>query len=270
VASPTEGTLRLATGITTGYTERGEPDGRPALLLLHAWAESRRSFAILGPLLPAWLRNVAIDLRGHGDADKPLSGHDLPTLAADVVAAMDALGMTDAVLVGASSGGYVAQQVAVDHPSRVTGLVLAGSPRDLRGTPPFADDVQRLADPVDEVWVRSFVAGFPHAPVPEWFLEQAVEDALRLPAGIWRVTLTGLSSSRPPTDLGEITAPTVVVSGAADGLLGREQTAALASAIPHSRWIEYPDAGHVVLWDQPERLAADIAAFLPTVAPSGP
>jgi pimeloyl-ACP methyl ester carboxylesterase len=266
----TEGTLRLATGITTGYTEDGDPDGRPALLLLHAWAESRRSFALLAPGLPAWLRTVAVDLRGHGDADKPPSGYDLPALAADVVAAMDALDLPDAVLVGASSGGYVAQQVAVDTPRRVAGLVLAGAPRDLRGVPPFAAEIERLRDPVDPAWVRSFVAGFPHAPVPGWYLEQAAADGLRLPADVWRATLAGLTSSRPPTDVGLITAPTLVVSGAADGLLGRAQTAALASAIPHARWIEYPDAGHVVLWDQPARLAADIAAFLPTVAPSGP
>jgi pimeloyl-ACP methyl ester carboxylesterase len=266
----TEGTLRLATGIATGYTESGDPDGRPALLLLHAWAESRRSFALLAPRLPGWLRTVAIDLRGHGDADKPLTGYDLPTLAADVVAAMDALELTDVVLVGASSGGYVAQQVAVDHPRRVAGLVLAGSPRDLRGVPQFAAEVERLRDPVDPGWVRTFSEGFPHATVPDWYLEQAVADALRLPAEVWRATLSGLSESRPPTDVGEITAPTLVISGGTDTLLSRDQTAALVSALPHARWIEYPEAGHLVLWDQPERLAADIAAFVPTVAPSGP
>jgi pimeloyl-ACP methyl ester carboxylesterase len=270
VATRTEGTLRLTTGISTGYTESGDPDGLPALLLLHAWAESRRSFAILGPLLPPWLRTIAIDLRGHGEADKLLTGYELPTLAADVVAAMDALDLPDAVLVGASSGGYVAQQVAVDHPRRVAGLVLAGSPRDLRGVKPFAAEIERLRDPVDPAWVRAFVAAFPGAPVPDWFLEQAVADALRLPADVWRASLAGLSASRPPTDIGEISAPTLVVSGASDGLLGREQSAALVSAIPGARSIEYPDAGHVVLWDQPARLAADIAAFIPTVAPSGP
>ena len=216
MATRTEGTLRLTTGISTGYTESGDPDGLPALLLLHAWAESRRSFAILGPLLPAWLRTVAVDLRGHGDADKPLTGHDLPTLAADVVAAMDSLDLPEAVIVGASSGGYVAQQVAVDHPGRVAGLVLAGAPRDLRAVPPFAAEVERLSDPVDPAWVRSFVAGFPHATVPGWYLEQAVADALRLPADVWRATLRGLLASPPPTQSGQITAPTLVVSGAAD------------------------------------------------------
>jgi pimeloyl-ACP methyl ester carboxylesterase len=53
-----------------------------------------------------------------------------------------------------------------------------------------------------------------------------------------------------------------VISGARDGLLGRGQTAALVAAIPGAEWIEYPDAGHLILEEQPARLASDIAAFL--------
>src|SRR5829696_9932323 len=97
--------LHLATGISTAVTEHGPPDGSPPVLLLHAWAGSRRSFAALLPLLSRRLRAVAVDLRGHGDADKPPEGYDLATLAADVVATLAALGIRHAVLLGASSGG---------------------------------------------------------------------------------------------------------------------------------------------------------------------
>lgn len=63
-------------------------------------------------------------------ADKPAAGYSLADFAAaDAVAFMDAVGVSAAVLVGSSSGGYVAQQVAVTSPHRVAGLVLAGSPR---------------------------------------------------------------------------------------------------------------------------------------------
>ena len=58
------------------------------------------------------------------------------------------------MLVRSSSGGYVAQQVAVDNPNRVAGLVLVGSPHSLHGRPAFADEVERLTDPVDPTWVR--------------------------------------------------------------------------------------------------------------------
>jgi pimeloyl-ACP methyl ester carboxylesterase len=85
------------------------------------------------PLLPPTIHAVALDQRGHGAADKPADGYTLPELADDVVAFLDAVGLTSAVLLGRSSGGYLAQQVAVRAPNRVTGLVLVGSPRSLRG-----------------------------------------------------------------------------------------------------------------------------------------
>src|SRR3954451_3213218 len=105
--------LHLATGLSTTVSEAGTRDGSPSVLLLHGWLGSRRSFAALLPLLSRSAHLVAVDLRGHGDADKPPTGYDLTGLAADVVAVLDALELPRAVLVGASSGGYVAQQVAV-------------------------------------------------------------------------------------------------------------------------------------------------------------
>ncbi|WP_116451870.1 alpha/beta fold hydrolase [Blastococcus litoris] len=259
--------LRLSTGISTAVSEHGSRDGSPPLVLLHGWAGSRRSFAALLPLLPPALRTVTVDLRGHGDADKPSTGYDLPTLAGDAVAVLDALDLPRAVLVGVSSGGYVAQQVAVDAPERVAGLVLAGAPRSLRGRPPFADELDRISDPVDPGWARAFVGGFTDLDrLPAWYVDVMVEDALRLPAAVWSASFEGLVRSRPPTDDAVITAPALVVSGARDELLAREHTAALVAAVPGAEWIEYPDTGHLVLEEQPDWLAADIAAFVAELA----
>lgn len=255
--------LQLSTGITTAVTDQGNPLSEPLVLLLHAWAGSRRSFARLLPLLPSSVHAAAVDLRGHGDADRPPTGYDLATLGRDVVAALDALGGRRAVLVGASSGGYVAQQVAVTESDRVAGLVLAGSPRDLRGRPPFADELEQMPDPVEPVWVRTFTAGFTDLEdLPPWYVDLMVEDGLRLPAAIWWAAFLGLHQSRPPTELGTISAPTLVISGARDGLLGRDQTADLVAAIPGARWVEYADTGHLVLEEQPARLAADTTSFV--------
>jgi pimeloyl-ACP methyl ester carboxylesterase len=264
---PGERLLRLATGITTCVSEAGGPAESPPVLLLHGWAGSRRSYAAALPLLARRVRVIGVDLRGHGDADKPAAGYDLPTLAADVVALLDALDLPRAVLVGASSGGYVAQQVAISAPDRVTGLVLAGAPHDLRGRPPFADALDRISDPVDPAWARAFIAGFTDLDrLPSWYVDLMVEDALRLPAPIWRATFTGLITSTPPADGGTITSPALVISGARDRLLGADQTAALLASIPGAEWIEYPDAGHLVLEEQPAQLAYDVAAFVASLS----
>lgn len=255
--------LHLRTGLRTVVTEQGNPAREPTVLLLHAWAGSRRSFARLLRFLPSSVHAAAVDLRGHGDADRPPTGYDVATLAEDVVAALDALEVGRAVLVGASSGGYVAQQVAVTEPERVLGLVLAGSPRDLRSRPPFADALAELTDPVDPSWVRAFTAGFTDLDVlPPWYVDLMVEDGLRLPAAIWKAAFLGLHHSRPPTELGTVSAPSLVISGAQDGLLGREHTVELVAAVPGARWLEYAGTGHLVLEEQPARLAADTMSFV--------
>lgn len=262
-ASAGEHPLRLATGITTVVTDDGSAEGAPPVLMIHSWLASRRSFVAVLAALAGRVRVVAADLRGHGGADKPPTGHDLASLAADVVATLDAVAIDQAVLVGASSGGYLAQQVAVTSPDRVAGLVLAGSPLALHGRPPFADRLEAMTDPLDPDWVRNFLEGFGGLDrLPSWYVELMVADALRVPATIWTATLDGLTASPPPTTVGTIAAPTLVISGGRDDLLGPDQARALVAAVPGARWIEYAEAGHLVMEEQPERLAADVLAFL--------
>ena len=156
-------TVRLASGVRLAFVRQGDPSGVP-VLLVHPWGESLGCFDRLLPLLPATMYALAMDQRGHGDADKPAGGYALADFAADVEAFMDAMGLRSAVLLGSSSGGYVAQQVAIDSPHRVTAVVLVGSPRSLRGRPPFADEVDRLVDPVDRAWVERSLGVVPSLP----------------------------------------------------------------------------------------------------------
>jgi pimeloyl-ACP methyl ester carboxylesterase len=233
------------------------------VVLLHAWGESLGCFDRLLPLLPATIHAVATDQRGHGAADKPADGYTLVDLADDVVAFLDAVGLSSAVMLGSSSGGYVAQQVAVRTPDRVNGLVLVGSPRSLRGRPPFADEVDRLTDPVDRTGVQASLDWFPRLhDVPDWYLEDRIDAGVRMPARVWRTSLTGLCTAVPPTETGTITAPTLIIWGERDGLLSRDDQEALAAAIPDSHLIVYHDTGHLVLWEQPERVANDLTDFV--------
>jgi len=261
--------IALATGVSVPYVSAGPAAAAP-VVLLHAWGESRRSFDRLLPLLPRTIHAVAMDLRGHGDADKPAAGYTLAEVAADVAAFMDAAGVPSAVLLGSSSGGYVAQQVAVTNPHRVTGLVLVGSPRSLQGRPPFADEIDQLTDPVDAAWVRKTLTWFPRfRQVPQWYIDGRVQDGVRMPSHVWREALAGLVSARPPTDVATITAPTLIVWGARDELLTSEHQQSLAAAIPASRLIVYEDTGHLVLWEQPERVASDLTAFVASLRARG-
>jgi rifampin ADP-ribosylating transferase len=247
--------------VTLPYTEHGRPDGVP-VVFLHAWGESRHAFSRLLPLLPRTLRLLAPDQRGHRDATKPASGYAFSDYVGDVAAFLDAVGMASAVIVGSSSGGYVAQGFALDHPERVLGLVLIGAPISLRGRPAFADEVDGLSDPIDRAWVRESLRWFAfQRPIPADYLEDRVEDGVRMPARVWRDALAGLSEAIPPTEAGVIRAPTLIIWGGRDELLPADTGARLAGAIAGATLRTYEDAGHLVLWEHPERVAADVAQF---------
>jgi rifampin ADP-ribosylating transferase len=261
--------VHLATGVTVAYLEQGDPQAA-AVLLLHAWVESSACFDRLLQQVPPTLRVFAMDQRGHGDADKPANGYALVNFADDVEAFMDVVGLQSAVLLGSSSGGYVAQQVAVQVPDRVDGLVLVGAPRSLQGRPAFADEVDRLTEPVDPRWVEESLTWFPrYHHVPDWYIKDRIRDGLRVPAHIWKAALTGLTTAVPPSESGTITAPTLIIWGERDELLPLQNRYLLAAAISGSRLIAYEDTGHLVLWEQPERVARDLADFVAGLSTSG-
>ena len=259
--------VRLSTGVSVCYVAHGDPAGTP-VVLLHPWGESLGSFDRLIPLLPDSMYVVAFDQRGHGDAGKPPDGYALTDYVADLDAFLDELRLTSAVLVGSSSGGYVAQQFAVSRPRRVAGLVLVGAPRSLQGRPAFADEVDRLTDPVDTEWVRESLEWFPrYHDVPAWYLDERVQDGVRMPAHVWREALDGLVTAVPPTEAGTIAARTLVIWGGRDELLSREEQTALCDAIPESRLIVYDGVGHLVVWERPERVARDVTDFVEGLRP---
>src|SRR5688500_6245388 len=131
---------KLRTGVALPYTEQGRSDGTP-VVLLHAWGESCHAFSRVVPLLPDTLWVLAPDQRGHRDATKPPTGYAFADYVADVEAFLDAVGVESALIAGSSSGGYVGQQFALDHPGRTRGLALIGAPLSLHGRAPFADEL---------------------------------------------------------------------------------------------------------------------------------
>ena len=75
--------VHLATGVTVPYFEQGDRRAT-AVLLLHPWTESSGCFDRLLRAVPPTLRVLAMDQRGHGDADKPADGYDLVSFADDI------------------------------------------------------------------------------------------------------------------------------------------------------------------------------------------
>ncbi len=100
----------------------------PPLLLVHGWPETWYAWRLLMPALARDFEVIAVDQRGIGLTDKPPSGYDTGTVAADLVALMGALGHRRFAAVGHDTGFAVCYALGADHPERIERLALAEIP----------------------------------------------------------------------------------------------------------------------------------------------
>lgn len=111
-----------ANGLELHVEQRGA--GGPALVFLHYWGGSSRTWQHVVDALSPDYRTVAIDQRGWGKSAAPEAGYALSDLADDVLAVVDALELESYILVGHSMGGKAAQLAASRCPRGLVGLVL--------------------------------------------------------------------------------------------------------------------------------------------------
>jgi pimeloyl-ACP methyl ester carboxylesterase len=242
--------------------EQGDPDGE-AVVFLHGWPDSWFSFSRVLSLLPTHLHALAVDQCGFGDSDRPESGYRIQDLAADAVAALDALAIDRATLVGHSYGSFVARHVTIAQPKRVARLVLIGT--GFVESNPVVRDLQNalrdLPDPVPVEFARDFQASTVYRPLPTEFFERIVAESRKLPARLWREMIDRLVEYDDTAQLPKITAPTLLLWGDRDALFSRadqDRFVALSRA-----WLKvYEETGHCPNWERPEQVATDIVAFV--------
>jgi len=265
-------TTYLSTGLRVHYAEQGDREGE-AIVFLHAYVDSWFSYSRVLPLLSPSYYAFAPDQRGHGNSDKPQCCYTADHYAADVDAFMDAVGIEKATLVGDSSGGLIAQRVALDYPHRVSRLVLIGSPTTLVNNEAVRELGEEmlagLEDPISPEFVREFVSGTIHHPVPEEFLERVVSESLKVPARVWRDYYEGVVLTVDDTArFGEIGAPTLILWGEQDFLLPREEQEGRAAAIPNAILRVYPETGHLAHWARPGWVVRDLQTFMRDTHPT--
>ena len=255
--------VRLQDGVCLHYAECGKAEGQP-VVFLHGWPDSWFSFSRVLSELPADIRALAIDQRGFGESDRPHCGYAIRDLANDVVALLDALGIERATLVGHSFGSFVARQVAIAHPERVDALVLIGT--GYTASNPVTRDVQNslrdLPDPIPLEFVRDFQASTAHRPLPADFFERIVAESLKLPPRLWRLAFESLIEYDDRRELERIEARTLLLWGDRDALFSRAGQERFMDALPAARLKVYEETGHCPNWEQPERVAKDIASLM--------
>jgi haloacetate dehalogenase len=115
------GVVRVRDGVRIHYRRLGQG---PGMVLLHGYPQTGHLWRKVMPALAERFTVVAPDLRGYGDSDRPATGYDKRSMAADIAEVIQAQGIAPVILVGHDRGARVAHRFALDHPALLTRLVL--------------------------------------------------------------------------------------------------------------------------------------------------
>ena len=252
----------------------------PAVVFLHGLSGCWQNWLENMPPLAADHRVIALDLPGFGESPMPADPISVSAYARLVVELLDELGVNDATIVGNSMGGFIGCEMAIRFPARVRRLVLVAaaglSLRHMRherkrGLRARSENILffglgRLAARTDLV-VRS-------RRLRRAMLLLVAAHAERLPGPLIAEQAHGAGkpgfddaleamTAYPIRDrLGEIRCPALIVWGEEDRLVPVRDAAEFEWLILDARKVLYPDTGHMVMLEQPERFNADVRAFI--------
>lgn len=252
--------------ITFHVRDEGPRDGR-VILFLNSLGTDLRVWDAMLPRLPAALRLVRFDKRGHGLTDASPAPYDMDTLVGDAEAICESLGLRQVTVVGLSIGGLIAQGLAATRPDLVRGLVLmdTGAKIGTAGMWQARIDAVRqhgihsLADTILERWfTRDFLSSNPQLPLwRNMLLRTTIDGYAGCCAAIAGADLTGTTRS--------LRLPVTAMAGDQDGSTPPDlvrATAELCGAPFHL----IAAAGHIPCVEQPEETARLISDFLERTA----
>jgi pimeloyl-ACP methyl ester carboxylesterase len=244
-------------GSTLYYFEHETPGSPfPPLLLIHGAGGYHRFW----PSQLRRLNGVTVytpDLPGRGRSTGP-GRQTVAQYTADMLRLLDALNIQQAILAGHSMGGAIAQQLALDAPERVAGLVLISTGARLRVTPQILDNVLDNFDTVVET-----VINFAYGPTADDDLKQTGKRELHeVKPEVVLGDYTACDGFDVISRLGEIAAPALVVGGSADRMTPAKYSQYLADNLPDAGLHIVENAGHMLPVEFPDRVADIVLGWL--------
>lgn len=262
-----------AGGIRTRLLETGTEHDR-AVIFLHGTGGHAEAYVRNLGAHGKEFRTVAVDLIGHGYSqlvDHPL---EIPEYVAHVLSVMDVLGLERAAISGESLGGWVAARLAIDHPDRVSRVVL----NTMGGTLAVPEVMARIRDLSGQA-VRDPTWEFVRARL-EWLMADpatVTDDLVATRQAIY--AQPGMVSSMEATlalqdmetrrrnllsddELRRVTVPALVLWTSHDPTAPADEGRRVASVIPGARFELIQDCGHWPQFERPEEFNRIHLGFL--------
>jgi non-heme chloroperoxidase len=254
-------------GVKIAYQDRGA--GRP-IVFVHGWGGSGEVWDAQVLDLADRFRCITVDLRGHGDSDKPWGRYDYPMFCRDLQALMTGLELDDVTLVGWSMGGHIGLKYAHTIGAPVTRLVITGSgprfyaaPDAPYGTP--EDQVQGLIDAVRDARTETIAGLYGNnfhrtdlTATRDWF----IQIGWRVPAFVGLTSFEALIAEDLRAALPKITIPVGVFAGRHDQIWDPRWSEHVAAEVPGARLTYFENSGHVAFIEDRTAWNVELAKFI--------
>ncbi len=245
----------------------------PPLLMIMGWGGQARSWGepFLERLRPHF-QIIRLSNRGTGLSDKPGGELTIWLMAEDAVGLLRELGIQRAHVLGVSMGGMIAQELVLNQPQVVQGLVLGCTncgPAD--SVPIRADTLARLAQignlPLEErvrqIWLVMVTPDF--VETGKEFLDGIIASWLATPWETWGRQIAAIQSFDTYERLPLVQAPTLIIHGDRDVLIPVENAEVLRQRISGAQVRIVPGVGHMFFWEKPAESAGAIVEYLSSV-----
>jgi len=267
-----------ADGLSVHYTDQGCRTC-PALVFIHGGNASLHTILPVVDLLADRYRIIAYDQPSHGlTGPHPDDDYTAAGFISALEEVLDATGVEQFTLAGNSFGGWIAWRYALENPDRLTGLVLISA----GGTPPPEDaepaglylGARIIRHPIGR-WFGRYIT--PRRIVKQSLFDAVADDdlvtdamidryweLLRYPGNRRAAGLRAIADREPhyADQLGDITAPTLIMWGEEDSVTPLYNADTFHAAIPDSRKLVLPNVGHVPMEEVPQQTANAIDAFM--------
>jgi aminoacrylate hydrolase len=258
-------------GISLYYETHGDP-ANPPVLLLSGLGGTGKSWSSQIERLAADHYTVVPDHRGTGQSTHAREGYTTPQLATDMASLVEHLALGPMHVVGASTGGAIAQYMALDHPHTVRSITMLASFARFDAFVRREFEVRRkMVAEWDSHSTFSGYALFLFSPkyareqpdrVTAWIERAAAQarGADDLEIALQRIDMIGAHDTL--ARLGELRQPTLVVCGDHDFCTPLPLSEEIARAVPGAELVVVADCGHLIETEQPDQLCRIVSAFI--------
>ena len=244
--------------------------GEPLVLIRGVGSNADHWYAQV-PVLSNRYQLLVFDNRGIARSSDPGGPLSIRDMADDTVALMEAVGIKRAHVLGYSMGGMVAQEMALNYPEKVNGLILVatdcGHTLRIKARPEVIrlfDDMISLGTPESKLAAARCLFATPTLEHKPEVIERYNEVSLRFPASpeIMRKQWAAFKQHDACSRLPDMVSPTLILTGSQDLLVPPQNAEVMVQRIPDARMVAIDGGGHLFLIEQPELFNAAVVDFL--------